>query len=553
MGKKGVAGMSRVIGVFLFVLLSVAGMRPEPALAWFGSNRTLVTINGTAYSNEDFKNWWRNWREKDTPLPESPDSFIAWHLLAQEANRMQLFREPDYRGKVNTFLKVRSLMLLKNEEIDGRIVVSDQEIQEVYRQQHTPRLRVRSFFYPDEAGARKGAEDLRNGVRTADELMNFSPEEGGSSHHEERWLRVPKMPEQWRQVLAGAKPGDVLDPIAVEHGVVFVRVEECSDGDAQDMEPLRAGIEKELRTRKSHELTVALVERLKEKFSLRVDEEVLAAIGEEQPDRELAAAVLISSSQGDITAGDLWNNMRRERAFREKNRFQAEEFAALKGRVLASIIAQTVVSWEAMDRKYQEKEPFKWVYRFYCEHRLNKQMEKRFVEPEARVTEEEMERFYQENIQRFTQPETVSFLLLEGEEPVMQRIWQDISSGRDFSEVAVRHVPGGPPVQRMPVNHLDRELADAIAGLRRGEVSRPFALHDHIALVRLVNHSPAAPLPLESVREQIREELGRDKYRSAREKLVRLLKERSDIHVNQKVWNSLRKELEKNDAPATNS
>jgi len=536
--------MSRTIGVVFLCLLFAAGLRPEPVQAWFGGERPLAVINGRDYSPDDFRHWWQNWREAETTLPETAEPFIEWHLLVQEAERMQLFQEPDYRGKMHTFLKVRALMMLREEEVEAKIVVSEPEVREVYQEQYAPRLRVRSFFYPDMEGAAQGVAALRSGARTPDELKDLPPAEGGASHHEERWLWVPQMPDEWRLLLTVAKVGDVLDPMAVENGVVFVRVEEVSDFDAEDLEKLRPGIVRDLRTRRSHELTAALVERLREKFAVQVDEEVLARINEEEPDQELAPAALIRSSQGEITAADLWVNLRNERSFREKNLFAAEEFAALKSRVLASIIAQTVVSWESMDRRYQEREPFKWVYRFYSEHRLNKEMEKRFVEPGAVVSDDELERFYQENIVRFTRPETVSFLLLEGDEAVMQRMWQEIASGRDFSEVASRHVPGGPPVQRLPVDHLEPELAAVIAELRRGEVSRPFALRGNTALLRLVNHTPGVPMPLASVAEQIREELGKEKRRLARLDLVRLLRERSDVRVNQKVWNTLRKELE---------
>lgn len=547
MEKKGFTDMFRITGVLCLCFLCVAGLAPGSALAWFGGEKSLVTINGTEYSASAFKSWWQNWREQDTPLPETPDPFIEWHLLAQEATSMQLYQEPEYRAKVATFVKVRSLMMLKDEEVDRKVVISDSDIEGVYQKQYALRARVRSFIYPSEAEARKAAEDLRSGARSADELMTLPPGEGGASQHEERWLRVPQMPEPWLQLLTGAKPGDVLDPVVVEQGAVFVRVEELAPGDPKDMELFRESIVRDLRTQKSHELTVELVEALKKKYSVQVDEEVLARIGEEQPDAELADKVLISSSQGNITAENLWVNMRNERSFREKNQFQAQAFADLKNRVLSSIIAQTVVSWEALGRQYQEKEPFRQVYNFYCENRLNKEMEKRFVEPKTKVEEAELEKFYQENPDLFTRPEMVSFMLLEGEEVVIQRMWQEIAAGREFSEVAVRHVPGGPPVQTIPVNHLDSGLQEVVPLLRKGEVSRPFTLGTGSAMVRLINRIPKTPLPFESVSEQIHKELSQEKKQQARQDLLRRLKERSDIRVNAGVWNTLRKELEKSD------
>ena len=71
MERKGTVVMRRfVIGVCVF-LLSYAGLAQERAVAaWFWEETNLATVNGTEYSAQDFKNWWWNWREEATPLPE---------------------------------------------------------------------------------------------------------------------------------------------------------------------------------------------------------------------------------------------------------------------------------------------------------------------------------------------------------------------------------------------------------------------------------------------------------------------------------------------------
>ncbi|MFH7319810.1 peptidyl-prolyl cis-trans isomerase [Desulfurivibrio sp. D14AmB] len=549
MAQKGFAGLSKYfLGLICCVLLAAAGLgRPATAQAWFWGERPLAVVNGEEFSADDFRNWWRNWREPGMARPTSPDAFIQWQLLAQEAERMQLFQEPDFRRRVAVFLRVRSLMMLKEEEIDGVVSISEGEIQEEYRAQYTPRLRAHSFFYSDEESAALGAAALRSGARTVDGLLELEPEAGRPVHHEERWVRLTRLPEEWRGLLAEAEPGQVVGPLAVEHGAAFIRVEERTAGDPQDLERVRAGIVKDLRTRKSHQLTAELVEKLQEKFAVQIDREVLELIGPEPPSAELAERVLISTSQGDIVADDLWRNLRGEQAFREKNRFEAEEFAIMKERVLANMISQTLVSWEALDRNYQERPPLKELYDFYRRHRLIKELERRLVEPAAAVTEEEIVNFLAENSARFSRPESVSFMLLEGESEVVERMGREIASGRDFSEVATRHLPGGPPVQRLPLDHLDAELAAALADLRQGEVSRPFPFRGHAALLRLVNRTPATTMPLEAVRQSIEEELSEAKFRQAREDLVNLLTERSEIRVNQRVWNTLNRELEKED------
>lgn len=545
--------MRRLVIVVCVFLMSYAGLAQERAMAaWPWGEAKLATVNGTDYTTEDYKNWWRNWREEATPLPESPEEFIEWHLMAQEATKMQLFLEPTYRSKVGTFLKVRALMLLQEEEVNEKISVSDEEIRNLYREQYIPKLRARVFYYTAGSPTEERMTALRNGILSVEELLALKPEEGGTTYNEEKWFRVPQLQGEWRTILQDAAPGDITRPVTMDKGVVVLKIEERQGEDPHDLEQLKGGIVKKLQTMKTDERTARLVEYLIKKFAVQVDEEVLAQIAQDPLGEELANKTVISSTQGNISAANFWGNLQNEKGFREKNKFPDEEFDVLKKRVLAGIISQTVVSWEAMARHYEEKEPFKWVYRFYCEHRLNKEFEKRFVEPKAKVDEAELEKFYQENSERFLHPEMVDFVMLEDETQVIGRMWREISSGRDFSEVAAGHVPGGPHLQQMPVTQLSAELKERLLSLRKGEVSLPFAFKNGSALLRLVDHREKVPVPFPQVREQIRQELSRRKYQQARGELLRRLKDGSEISINPKMWNKLRKELEHADVAVKN-
>lgn len=553
MERKRAVVMRRFVIVVCVFLMSYAGLAQERAMAgWFWQETNLATINGTEYSAEDFKNWWRNWREETTPLPESPDVFVEWQLLVQEATNMQLFLEPTYRSKVGTFLKVRSLTLLQEEEVNEKISVSDEEVRKFYREEYTPKLRTRVFYYIAGSPTEEKIAALRNGMLSTEEFVALKPEEGGPTYHEEKTFRIPQLQGEWRAVLQNAVAGGFTEPVSMDKGVVVVKVEERHGEDSNDLEQLKGVILKKLQGQKADELTARLVDSLGKKFAVRVDDEVLAQITLERPAEDLANKLVITSKQGDVTAENFWSSMQSEKSFREKNKFQADELDVLKQRVLAGIVSQTVVSWEATDRHYEEKEPFKWVYRFYCDHRLNKEIEKRLIEPKVKIDEPEIEKFYQENSERFSHPEMVDFILLEGDAQTISKMWQEISSGLDFFEVASEHVPGGPSSRQVAVNQLSPELKTVVSSLRKGEMSMPFAFKDGNALVRLVNYREKSPVPFSQVKEQIRQELSRLKYQQARDELLHRLKKGSEISINPKVWNTLRKELANADVAVKN-
>ena len=75
----------------ILILLACLVFRPvTPANAWFFDNDTLVSIDGTDYTADDFKHWWKFWNDTDSPLPATPDSYINFLLLSREAARMEL-------------------------------------------------------------------------------------------------------------------------------------------------------------------------------------------------------------------------------------------------------------------------------------------------------------------------------------------------------------------------------------------------------------------------------------------------------------------------------
>ena len=75
--------MHRLIKI-LVLLIGIQLLGPANLQAWPWGKGALVTINGEVFTKEDFLHWWENWKEKDTPFPDSPEPFIEWHLLAQE-------------------------------------------------------------------------------------------------------------------------------------------------------------------------------------------------------------------------------------------------------------------------------------------------------------------------------------------------------------------------------------------------------------------------------------------------------------------------------------
>lgn len=511
--------------------------------AWPWGKTTLVTINDETFTKEDFQHWWVNWKEKDTPFPERPEPFIEWHLLVQEATSMELYQEPTYRQKVNTFLKARALMLLKNEAVDSKIRIRDKDLWARYKEQYSPQWHVRILHFDQEIQARQICEDLGSGRLVLSDMAEQAMIDKGIVNQEDKWLRPRNCPGPWRDALAGLGTGQVTQPLEMGKGFVCLCLQDKKGPEKADFDSLKSKIRLKVQKLRQSELTSELVRRLRKKYEVTVDEELFTELDVNNTPEELMDKILITTNRVNVPVRVFLDQLHKEQSLRGYRHFQTKEAADyLKKMVLDRIIAQTLTSWESLDRHYEERAPFKWVYRFYCQHRLIKELERRLFVPEAEVKDEEVAAYYEQHPDEFAGPEVVSIVVLEDDKRLADKIWAEVKRGADFFSVVRKYYAREIPVRRVPVDHLDPVMKEVVNKLTKGEVSAPFEVKGHSSMVKLVNRTVASRSPLSEVQEQIAQRLRQEKSDRLRRNFIRQLQARSDITINEKAWRDLRKE-----------
>ena len=542
MVEKRVARMRGITRSF-FLAIAISFLLPGTLMAWPWGPKTLVTINGQAYTTEDFDHWWINWKDKDTPFPDTPDPFIEWHLLAQEAERMELYTSPVYRHKVLTFLKARALMILKGEEVNSKIDVSDEALRKEYYKSYSPIWSLDIFFFKKMETAKDVSGRLASGRLSVQELVERAKKDREIAYQSGK-LRPMSLPKEWKPALmAMESKGSVSSPIPWGKNFVVLILKETKQGDEEDFERVKNAIKKRVWDREQARLTAELVERLKKKYHVRLDRALFEVLDPKDVPEEFMDKPLVTTDKGDISVKLFLALVKKELDFRKKYHFKGESMQHLKERVLNGMISQTLISWESIERHYEERPPFKWVYRFYCQHRMIRELEKKLFEPQVKVTEEDVKKYYQDHIKEFTRPETVSIAVLEDDKKLAEKIWGDITRGEDFFEAARKYYSRDVPVQKIPFNHLDPKVKEVVQHLAEGEVSPPFEVKGHAVLVKLVERTSATPLPLDHVKKEIEKRLREEIFRSIKKKYVEKLKAMSEIKVNEDVWAQIKKEM----------
>ncbi len=560
-----------------FFLLLCFGLLPcfqyvEAALFPWGSS-TLLKIDQQEYSAEDFKHWWRNWQETNQPLPETIDPYIDWILMGREAERMLLFDDPAYHRDINIYLKVLSQVQLKNDEIDSKVNITDEMIREQYREQYTPVWHYNFAVVKEKSTAETlhaalvagevSMEDLARAVQAGNRVPHGHPAPaGGVTPADGIMQQFPGLEEQLLgvqlqvkrrpvsgdqdqdELLRSLEPGTFSKPSAWQDAYVIVQLIDRVEGNEEDFAKSKVTISSKIRKVEQGRLTVELIDRLKEKFGVVVNEARLLAIDPDAPDPQHADDILITIGELTISEGQVLEKVNTDLQTNLMYGLEKGDSKASLYKVVNGIIGQTLITLESLDRHYERKSPIKELMEFKQKHKLVQKLEQQIRNQVGEVSDDEVTAYYNSHKEDLAGPEVYKMILVKGAEEDLNKIWMDVVvNGMDFKGAAEKWLGERPVVQSFPVSHLDDEVVKNARGINNGEISRVFPVQDTFAIINLVDYVQSITAPIENVREGIRKKLSTERYDAAREKYVKDLREKASIEISDKTWTKIKAEL----------
>ena len=506
--------------VKLFMLLAAISCwlgLPVSAPAFLWGDSPLVTINGNDFSGDDYFNWWREWREEDLPTPESPDDFIDWMLLAQEAQAMQLDQNADYRKKLAVFLKVRSLMQLKQDEVSVHTrMPDDKSLWDAYRKEHTPLFNLHMLTVDSEEQAAVVKRFLDSGqglsaavvaaglAKTAEELAASGP------------LRARQIPQPLRQAIQDLPVGGIAGPVTFGHVWYFLEVLERDEGHEADFARFKDELIRDDLKRQENELTFQLVERLKQKYAVKIDDELIGRITPEGFPEEEAEDVAMQVADTKISVRGMYQVLAKEHKLRGSSQRNAESFDQTRKRVVNDIVVQTLTGLEATNRHYEESPPLKETYDFYRRHRLIKELEKALILPAVKVDDGAVAAYYKAHPEDFSREGLVELAIVETKEIALaKQLEKQLKAGGEFFQVLHPLAPAGIETRRVPVDHLPPAVGQALKTMSPGQSSGALEDGETLYFIKLIREGEREFIPLESIRTDLRPVAGSPVQRRA--------------------------------------
>ncbi len=468
---------------------------------------------------------------------------INARLIVQEAERIGLGELPEVKERVETY----RLGLLKSGLIQSQmkdITAPDPaEVDRIYRDA-TREVRIDSLIFGKEEDAREFVALTRSGAdfdAVGGGAIAAGKARGGQGA---QFIKASELLPEIASLVAAMKPGEVGGPVRLGDGFAVVKLFEVRY--PEDAAARRQAERTALQSRKDARLK-EYQESLKKRYA-KVDRKVLEGLDYEakEPgleklrgdDRVLAeirgAEPIRVRDLTERVVGKFYHGV--EEAIRQK---RVNSDLPL---IFDNLLMERLVLLEARRLKIGQTDSFKSGLRERTDALLFETFVSKVVNPEIKLTDAEVRKYYDEHIDEYTGPEMVrleslAFARKEDAQAALARLRQ----GADLKWMRANAEGQADPEKNdnlleftgslITTTTLPDRIRDAVAGASAGDVrlagtsSGPF----YVLVVRQVVASAA--MPYENAKSEVAAKVFEQKRRAALDDWTARLREASDVKV----------------------
>ena len=217
-----------------------------------------------------------------------------------------------------------------------------------------------------------------------------------------------------------------------------------------------------------------------------------------------------------------------------------------KDQFLESLISKHLLLQEAKRKNLQNNEDVKKLFKRAKEEIMIQELINREITNIAEVSDSEIEEYYHENQNDYTEPAKIraSHILVDSE-VVAIKILEDLKRGADFAELAKEYsldIPTkdkGGELGYFAKGAFIAEFEQACEALKVNEISEPVKTDLGYHIIKIVDKKEAGPKTLEEVKDEIKNKLLLDKQMALYENLLQNLKKKYEISVNKELLETI--------------
>jgi len=521
----------------------------DKALPLIHGIRTVALVNGEQVTLADMENALALRREvtgnakagkKDTL--ELLQRLINSRLMVQEARKIGLDELPETRGMVEAYARTALREQLMDKQV-GKLTVPEQEVERLYKEA-TKEWKLVSVMFPKEDDAKKMVERLKAGEGFADlakEVVAAGTAKGGDLG---QYVRVKGTNPEIAAVVSKLAPGSVSPIIPIKPtGYVLVRLEDVRQVDSPaEKERVRLEAVQNAKLVGLKQYNETLIKRYAVVHKAVLDHLDFEA---KEPGFEklLGDGRVLAEIKGEkpITVADLADQLRHELYHGVQ---QAANSKQLNDKIVPAfdeMLSKRLFRKEALRLGLDKTAAYTSKVKEYENTLLFESFVQKAVVPDVKVTEKEMQKYYQEHLKNYTFPEMMRILGMafqkraDAEEAVGK-----LRNGTDFRWLA-ENAEGQVDKHSKDLLVFDGNLVTTpdlpegvrkvVSGSKSGDLRVYASPEGYFYALSIQEVILPKPEPYEKAREDIAKKMFDEKLRRAMDGYIGKLRAAADIKI----------------------
>jgi len=274
-----------------FFLIDLAGCSSKAP----GEDKILVTVANKFITLEDFKHklarlpsYYKGMAEKNKK--NLLEDMIVESLFLEDAVRKGIDRDKEIKDILNEARKKIIVAKLVKTEVDDKVKVSEDEIKKFYEENKEkfkkPEMwRASHILVASEGEAKNIMNELLAGRSFEDLAREKSTDATAARRGDVGYFRRGQVVPEFENTCLNLKVGQMSDIVKTQFGYHIIKLTDKKDESVESLDEARPAIENELKLKKRNEAFDKLVEDLKYKYRVRVEddaEKAIEAVGAEK-------------------------------------------------------------------------------------------------------------------------------------------------------------------------------------------------------------------------------------------------------------------------------
>lgn len=526
---------------------------------------TVAVVNGEAITSQDLEKRLEDLHGAAGPTQRSAANldrllFRAVNdvLIGQEARILGLHEEPPVPEAIERNRRRLALSLLEQVEISDVSEPEDQEVADLFDERYS-----RASFHVLTAADPEVAEEMLAAMREGQEIEAVARRLSVDPYRERGGLLEDVLRKDLQFAIADVvfrlEPNEVAGPTKTDFGWSILVARDFQEPDPELFEEARPSLVRLVRRRKQDEARQLLLERLRERHPVTIDQELVDSIQPlrgsdgrftaESPGPETAIArigeeVAISGDEYALALEKRWKSIPEEDAAR-----------AAAPIILASLIGEAVFLAEAYRRGYDEQPAVRRALHGLETEMIIPKYLNSVLAAGIEVSEEEKRAHYEESKESLKRPPRmrlgqISVATAEEAESVAAAL----RAGTDLAWLAgQRSTDGlrgkGGLEDWKEIRPGDGPISRRLLEAEPGTVLEPIEREDSWVVYKVMAREEQGTYSYEEVSGNMRDAIFKQKFTARLDRFIKTARSRSEIEIREDVLASLRLSGTQEEAP----